>query len=209
MKKVKKIQAVSVETGTAQRIAYARVSSDEQEMHLQTDALERAHVDQIFSEKVSAGSATRPELDACLRTLRRGDTLVVWRLDRLGRNLAHLTSIITSLADRGIGFESLKEHIETVSPAGRFQFHVFAALAEFERDLIKERTKAGLAAARARGRRGGRKPKTTPKTRQEMTVLYESRTSTVPEICARYNITTSTFYRAVLGRNYSSSKEPQ
>ena len=137
------------------RIGYARVSTDDQTLDLQRDALERAKCAQIYEEHASGKTTTRPELDACLKSLRKGDTLVVWRLDRLGRSLGDLIHLTTELRSRGVDFESLTERIETGSPAGKLIFHVFASLAEFEHNLIRERTMAGLRAARARGRNGG------------------------------------------------------
>lgn len=143
-----------------QKIGYARVSTDDQNLHLQRDALAAAGCEIIYEDKASGKNAARPELDNCLKALRPGDTLVVWRLDRLGRSLADLVNVVTHLVDeRRVGFLSLQEQIETNSASGKLVFHVFAALAEFERNLISERTKAGLEAARARGRLGGRKPK--------------------------------------------------
>jgi DNA invertase Pin-like site-specific DNA recombinase len=141
------------------RIGYARVSTQDQNSELQTDALVAAGCEQVFHEKVSGKDRVRPELETCLKVLRGGDTLVVWRLDRLGRSLKDLVEIVTTLEDRGVGFLSLTESIDTVSAGGKLIFHLFAALAEFERNLIRERTVAGLAAARARGRKGGRKAK--------------------------------------------------
>ena len=142
-----------------QRIEYARVSTDDQHLDLQRDALQQAGCSVIYEEAASGKSAARPELEQCRKALRAGDTLVVWRLDRLGRSLHDLVQIVAELEQRGVHFESLTEKIETGSASGKLQFHVFAALAEFERGLIRERTQAGLAAARARGRAGGRKPK--------------------------------------------------
>lgn len=193
-----------VKSANSMRIGYARVSSDDQEMALQLDALAKSGCERVFSEKVSTGRDQRPQRDECLQTLRAGDTLVVWRLDRLGRSMAELVAIVNGLAKRGVIFESLTERIDTSSASGEFTFHLFAALAQFERQIIKERTKAGLEAARARGRRGGRQPKVTPKAKREMAALYASGTSTVGEICDRYEITRSTFYRAVLERDYSN-----
>jgi DNA invertase Pin-like site-specific DNA recombinase len=141
------------------RIGYARVSTQDQNSELQFDALTVASCDQIFHEKVSGKSKERTELTTCLKVLRKGDTLVVWRLDRLGRSLTDLVAIVQSLEERGVGFQSLTESIDTTNAGGKLVFHVFAALAEFERNLIRERTIAGLAAARARGRKGGRKVK--------------------------------------------------
>ena len=142
-----------------QRIGYARVSTDDQHLDLQRDALQQAGCSVIYEEAASGKSAARPEVEQCRKALRAGDTLVVWRLDRLGRSLHDLVQIVAELEQRGVHFESLTEKIETGSASGKLQFHVFAALAEFERGLIRERTQAGLAAARARGRAGGRKPK--------------------------------------------------
>jgi DNA invertase Pin-like site-specific DNA recombinase len=138
------------------RIGYARVSTDDQTLDLQRDALKRARCRERYEEQVSGKNIARPQLESCRKSLREGDTLVVWRLDRLGRNLADLVRLIADLEHRKINFESLTEKIETGSPAGRLVFHVFAALAEFERNLIRERTVAGLKAARARGPQGRR-----------------------------------------------------
>lgn len=139
-------------------IGYARVSTNDQNPELQVDALEKAGAEQVFQEKFTGSSRERPELSQCLRMLRPGDVLVVWKLDRLARSLKDLVEIVQDLQDRGIGFKSLTESIDTTSSGGRLVFHIFGALAEFERDLIRERTIAGLQAARARGRKGGRKP---------------------------------------------------
>lgn len=138
-------------------IGYARVSTQDQSPALQTDALSAAGCEQVFHEKATGANRERPELANCLRTLRSGDTLVVWKLDRLARSLKDLVEIIDDLQNRGIGFRSMTEAIDTTSTGGRLVFHIFGALAEFEHSLIRERTIAGLAAARARGRRGGRK----------------------------------------------------
>lgn len=145
-------------------IGYMRVSTIDQTMDLQQDALISAGVAvlDIYSDKASGKKNDRPGLDGCLRVLRTGDTLVVWKLDRLGRSLQHLVSTVQQLADRGVGFKVLTGHgadIYTTTAAGKLVFGIFAALAEFERELISERTRAGLAAARARGRKGGRKPR--------------------------------------------------
>jgi DNA invertase Pin-like site-specific DNA recombinase len=191
---------------TAQRIGYARVSSGEQEMDLQLDALAKSKCDRVFSEKVSSSKAERPQLTACLETLRVGDILTVWRLDRLGRSVTELVAIVTQLKARGVAFESLTERIDTTSASGEFTFHLFAALAQFERNIIQERTRAGLKAARARGRVGGRKPKVTAQTKREMQALYDSNSVSVIAICERYDITRGTFYRAVLGRTYKSTE---
>jgi len=139
-------------------IGYARVSTQDQSPQLQLDALASASCEQVFHETATGTLRERPELTACLRTLRKGDALVVWKLDRLARSLKDLVEIVHDLNQRGIGFRSLTESIDTTSSGGRLVFHIFGALAEFEHSLIRERTIAGLAAARARGRKGGRKP---------------------------------------------------
>lgn len=184
------------------RFGYARVSTDDQEMALQLDALAKVGCSRVYSEKVSSGKV-RPQLEECLRTLRAGDVLTVWRLDRLGRSMSELVAIVNDLASRGVVFESLTEHIDTSSATGKFTFHLFSALAEFERNNIRERTRAGLAAARARGRIGGRPEKVAPKDKREMKALYESQEVSVTDICSRYQISRSTFYRNVLGRDYT------
>ena len=142
-------------------IGYARVSTVEQDTALQTDALHKAGCARVFEDTASGAQADRPGLAAALAYLRDGDVLAVWRLDRLGRSLPHLIETIGALEARGVGFRSLSESIDTTTPGGRLIFHVFGALGQFERDLIGERTKAGLAAAAARGRKGGRKPVVT------------------------------------------------
>ena len=139
-------------------IGYARVSTAEQDTALQTDALRKAGCERVFEDTASGAKSDRPGLAAALAYLRDGDVLAVWRLDRLGRSLPHLIETISALEARGVGFRSLTESIDTTTPGGRLIFHVFGALGQFERDLIRERTKAGLCAAAARGRKGGRKP---------------------------------------------------
>src|SRR5664279_784631 len=137
-------------------IGYARVSTDDQSAALQEDALKQAGCIRVFTDHASGAKASRPELDKMLDQLRPGDVVVVWRLDRLGRSLKNLIALVETLADRGVGFRSLSESIDTTTANGRLFFSIMGALAEFERDLIRERTHAGLAAARARGRVGGR-----------------------------------------------------
>lgn len=180
-----------------QRIGYARVSTDDQNLDLQLDALHRAGItdDCLYSDTASVKDAERKELAACLKALREGDTLVVWRLDRLGRSLPDLVRIIGELEKKGVGFESLTEKIETSSAAGKLVFHVFAALAEFERNLIRERTRAGLVAARARGRSGGRRPKLTPQQIKEIKRLMTDPTIPVSQIAERYNVSRTTIYK--------------
>ena len=178
-----------------QRIGYARVSTDDQHLDLQRDALMKAGCSVTYEEKASGKTADRPELDQCLKALRAGDTLVVWRLDRLGRSLQDLLRIVDDLKERGIGFVSLTEKIETDNAAGKLVFHVFAALSEFERSLIRERTQAGLAAARARGRAGGRKPKLDEKQVREIKALLRDPDIHVADVARRYGVSRTTLYK--------------
>jgi DNA invertase Pin-like site-specific DNA recombinase len=179
------------------RIGYARVSTEDQTLDLQRDALKRAKCRQVYEEQATGKNIARPQLEACLKSLREGDTLVVWRLDRLGRNLADLVGLVAQFEQRKINFESLTEKIETVSPAGRLIFHVFAALAEFERNLIRERTVAGLNAARARGRNGGRPAKLSAKEIKTIRALLKTADIPVAEIAARFGVARSTLYRTI------------
>lgn len=176
-------------------IGYARVSTDDQNLDLQRDALQKAGCQLIYEETASGKNAARLELAQCRKALRTGDTLVVWRLDRLGRSLPDLISIISELDAEGIGFQSIHEKIETDSATGKLIFHVFAALAEFERNLIRERTKAGLEAARARGRKGGRKPVLNGKQVKEIRQLLKDPDIEVTAIAARYRVSRSTIYK--------------
>ena len=181
-------------------IGYARVSTDDQTLDLQRDALTQAGCDRIFTETMSGAKADRPGLAEALAFARPGDTLVVWRLDRLGRSLRHLIETVTGLADRGVGFKSLTESIDTTSPGGKLIFHIFGALAEFERDLIRERTQAGLTAARSRGRTGGRpkvKAFTDPKKLALARQLYAAGQTSVDALCGMFKISRATFYRYV------------
>jgi DNA invertase Pin-like site-specific DNA recombinase len=180
-----------------QRIGYARVSTEDQHLDLQRDALQQAGCRVVYEEAASGKSAARPELEQCRKALRSGDTLVVWRLDRLGRSLPDLVQIVAELERSGIGFESLTEKIETNSAAGKLVFHVFAALAEFERSLIRERTHAGLAAARARGRSGGRKPKLGEKQLREIKALLRDPDIQVADVARRFGVSRTTLYKHV------------
>ena len=155
-------------------VGYARVSTLDQNPQLQIDALKQAGCERLYVEKASGAHHDRPELKAALAYMRPGDTLVVWRLDRLGRSLKHLIEMMAELEGQGIGFQSVTEAIDTTTPGGKLVFHIFGALAEFERNLIRERTHAGLEAARARGRRGGRRKKLNDKQRA-MAVAFDSR----------------------------------
>lgn len=178
-----------------QRIGYARVSTDDQHLDLQRDALVRARCALIYEETASGKNAQRPELEQCLKALRPGDTFVVWRLDRLGRSLQDLVRIVDDLERKGVHFESLSEKIETGTGTGKLQFHVFAALAEFERALIRERTRAGLAAARARGRRGGRPPKLNDKQVRTIKSLLRDPSTCVAEVARDYGVSRTTIYK--------------
>ena len=181
------------------RIGYARVSTSDQKAQSQRDALGKAGCVKTFTDQgVSGKLASRPELDACLAYLRDGeDTLVAVKLDRLGRSLRNLIDLIEALAARDIGLVVLDQGIDTTTAAGRMFFHIVAAFAEFERDLISERTKAGLAATRARGRKGGRKPKLNEKQAAHARELYDARTHTIAEIGALLGISRPTVYRYV------------
>ncbi len=176
-------------------LGYARVSTIEQKAHLQTDALKKAGCIRVWTDKASGSLDHRPKLEAVLDHLSPGDTLVVWRLDRLGRNLRHLIATVNDLAAAGVGFKSLAEGIDTTTPAGRLTFHLFGALAEFERELIRERTTAGLAAARARGRSGGRPRAMTPEKLAVARQMYDSRRHTLAAIGAVVGVSRSTLYR--------------
>ena len=179
-------------------IGYARVSTDDQTLDLQRDALQRAGCGRVFEETASGAKADRPVLAEVLDYMRKGDTLVVWRLDRLGRPLKHLIAVVGELQAKGIGFKSVTEQIDTTTPGGKLVFHVFGALAEFERDLVRERTHAGLAAARARGRTGGRPKKLAdPKKLALAQRLYADGQTDVATICRTLGISRATLYRAI------------
>ena len=185
-------------------IGYARVSKagDAQSLDLQHDALAAAGVgaQAIYEDRASGKKESRPGLDACLKALRRGDTLVVWKLDRLGRDLRHLVHIVQELTEREVGLRVLSgqgAQIDTTTPAGRLVFGIFAALAEFERELIRERTMAGLEAARARGRRGGRKFALSKAQVRLAQAAMKSRDTSVAELAAELRIKPVTLYRYV------------
>jgi DNA invertase Pin-like site-specific DNA recombinase len=181
-------------------IGYARVSTQDQTLNLQLDALEKIGCKKIFTDTISGAKVERKGLDQALSYVREGDTLVVWKLDRLGRSLKHLIETITNLNNRKIGFKSLTENIDTTTSGGKLIFHIFGALAEFERDIIRERTKAGLQAARARGRRGGRPKAATLNTPKKVAMaqsLYDDKNNTIDEICKTLNISRATLYRYI------------
>jgi DNA invertase Pin-like site-specific DNA recombinase len=177
-------------------IGYARVSTHEQTLNLQRDALEKAECSKIFTDVISGVKAERQGLDEALAYVRKGDTLIVWRLDRLGRSLPHLITTMTDLEERGIGFKSLTENIDTTTSGGKLIFHIFGALAEFERNLIRERTQAGLTAARARGKKGGRPKVLTSRKLGIAQDLYEKR-HPIAEICQTLKISKATLYRSL------------
>jgi DNA invertase Pin-like site-specific DNA recombinase len=179
-------------------IGYARVSTHDQTLDLQKDALRQAGCERLFTDTASGASIERKELIRALEQARAGDTIVVWRLDRLGRSLPHLIETVTDLERRGVGFKSLTESIDTTTSGGKLIFHIFGALAEFERSLIKERTIAGLEAARARGRLGGR-PKLDPSNKKAILArqLYKDKSRPVKEICQALHISRATFYRYI------------
>jgi DNA invertase Pin-like site-specific DNA recombinase len=176
-------------------IGYARVSTLEQNLDLQKDALAKAGCQQTFEDRESGAKTERPGLAKVLEALRPGDTLVVWKLDRLGRSLKHLVETVQTLNAKGIGFKSLQESIDTTTSGGKLVFHVFAALAEFERDIIRERTQAGLAAARARGRQGGRPPGRDERKRAAAVALSQDENRSVVEICRMLGISRTSYYR--------------
>jgi DNA invertase Pin-like site-specific DNA recombinase len=182
-------------------IGYARVSTADQDLTLQLDALRRAGCrdEQIFLDKASGARTARPGLEACLQSMAPGDTLVVWRLDRLGRSMAHLVTLIEDLLHRRVGFRSLCDGaMDTTTASGELVFHIFSALAQFERRLTQERTRAGLAAARARGKKGGRKPVSPQEPRVRLAAkMYADRDLTITESCQTLKISRATFYRYV------------
>jgi DNA invertase Pin-like site-specific DNA recombinase len=183
------------------RIGYARVSTTEQNLDLQRDALKRAGCEKIIEDTASGGKVHRSGLDRVREQLRTGDVLAVWRLDRLGRSLKHLIELMAELEGQGIGFQSVTEAIDTTTPGGKLVFHIFGALAEFERNLIRERTRAGLAAARARGKVGGRRRKLGEKQRAVAVDLYRGKKHMVGEICQTVGISKPTLYRYVREAN--------
>jgi DNA invertase Pin-like site-specific DNA recombinase len=175
-------------------LGYARVSTDDQNLDLQRDALRVAGCERIFEDRLSGAKAARPGLTQLLDVVRTADLVVVWRLDRLGRSLHDLILMARRLEEAGVGLMSLQEKIDTSSSGGRLIFHMFGALAEFERQVIRERTQAGLNAARARGRKGGRPKLLDPAKRQLAVKLYEERQHTIVEICRMMGISKPTLY---------------
>jgi DNA invertase Pin-like site-specific DNA recombinase len=177
------------------KIGYARVSTEDQSLDLQKDALLKAGCEKIYEEKESGAKADRPELMKLMENLRADDTLVVWRLDRLGRSLKHLIATVEELDSKKVGFQSVTEVIDTTTPGGRLVFNIFASLSQFEREIIRERTKAGLASARARGRKGGRKPALDEEKKRQAQTLRNDTSQSVTAICKTLGISRATFYR--------------
>jgi DNA invertase Pin-like site-specific DNA recombinase len=181
-------------------ISYARVSTHDQTLALQQDALQKAGCIRIFTDTASGAKTERKGLDEALAYVWQSDTLVVWRLDRLGRSLKHLIETIQQLDNRHIGFKSLTENIDTTTSGGKLIFHIFGALAEFEREIIRERTQAGLHAAHARGRTGGRPKALTDRQLSIAQSLYKDPKTSIPEICRTLKISKPTFYRYIKTR---------
>ncbi|MGY2172115.1 recombinase family protein [Pseudomonas gingeri] len=177
------------------RIGYARVSKQDQNLDLQLDALKAAGCTVIYEEKVSGANQPRPEQANMLKALRRGDTVVIWQLSRLGRNLSELVNLVNDFQEMGVGLEALTEQYDTSTAQGKFLFAMFASLAAYERDRLIERTHAGLAAARARGRVGGRKPKIGSREKKEIRILLADPNMTVKDVAARYGVSRTTIYK--------------
>lgn len=176
-------------------VGYIRVSKKEQDPALQRKELEAAGCEWIYEERISTREHSRPELDRALEYCREGDTLVVWKLDRLGRSIKELIELVGALSERGVEFRSLRESLDTSTPGGKLVFHVFASIAEFERDVIRERTVAGLEAARARGRKGGRKPVMDQRKIALASRLLADRETPISEICEAVGVSRATLYR--------------
>jgi len=191
------------------RIGYARVSSDDQNLDLQRDALKKAGCERIYEEKESGGKVDRPQLLRLMESLRLGDTLVVWRRDRLGRSLKHLIDTVEKLEAQGVGFQSVTEAIDTTISSGKLVFHIFAALAEFERTLVRERTKAGLTAARARGRQGGRPKVLSDDKRKMAQALRDDPSHSIQSICKTLGISRTTFYRYTQTADVPKNRSPR
>ena len=186
-------------------IGYARVSTQDQDPQFQLDALAVGGCEQVFQEKATGKFRDRPELTACLRTLRKGDTLIVWKLDRLARSLKDLVEIIHDLEQRDVGFRSLTESIDTTSTGGRLVFHIFGALAEFEHGLIRERTLAGLSAARARGRKGGRKLRLSREDVRKAAAMLADPRITKAEVAKHFAVSRVTLNTALAREGFGAS----
>lgn len=177
-------------------IGYARVSTDDQSLDSQTDALSAAGAEKVFADRISGSRRARPELDKMLDQLRDGDVVTVTKYDRLARSLKDLLEIVEAIRERGAGFRSLAEDIDTTTPAGRLVFHVFASIAQFERERISERTREGLASARKRGRIGGRPPALSAPQKVEVRRMRDEEHRAIPEIARLFNVSERTVRRA-------------
>jgi DNA invertase Pin-like site-specific DNA recombinase len=193
----------------AHSLGYARVSTADQNPDLQVDELTKAGCWKVWTDQASGMLDRRPELDNVLAALRPGDTLVVWRLDRLGRSLRHLIDTVASLDERQVGFRSLQENIDTTTSGGRLVFHLFGSLAQFEREIIRDRTVAGLTAARARGRVGGRPSKLTAEQRRQARLMYDAQELTVEQIGKVLGVSRTTIYRAIAPEKASPAQPTQ
>ena len=180
-------------------IGYARVSTIDQNLDLQIDELKKAGCETIYTDKITGTKFDRPNLNELKKILRKGDIVVVWKLDRMGRGLRDLINLMKEFEDKEVGFKSLTEGIDTTTSTGKLIFHIFGALAEFERNLIRERTQAGLKAGRARGRVGGRPPKLTQEQRELIKKMYADRTIPLSTITDTFKITKQTIYNVVKG----------
>lgn len=189
-------------------VGYARVSTTDQNLDLQIDALQAAGCERLFTDTASGARVESPGLSEALKECRAGDTLVVWKLDRLGRSLPHLVETVRNLSTRGVRFKSLQEQIDTTTSGGNLIFHIFACLAEFERDLIRERTNAGLQAARARGRKGGPPKGGDPKKQKAAIALKKEAGHSIREICEIVGISRNTYYKYTRSdsKRYQSNK---
>lgn len=177
-------------------VGYARVSTPEQSLNLQTDDLIKEGCEKVFTDVASGAKTQRSGLEEAIKYCRQGDILVVWKLDRMGRSMSHLIETVKELERIGVGFKSLTEKIDTTTPGGRLVFHLFSALAEFERDLIRERVQAGLRSARERGRKGGRPP-VSEEVKTMARALMSDKNLSVKQICGRLGIARSTLYKHV------------
>jgi DNA invertase Pin-like site-specific DNA recombinase len=193
---------------TAMLVGYARVSTPDQKLDLQKDALRKAGCKRIFTDVTSGAQTTREGLEEVLAFLRERDTLVVWKLDRLGRSLKHLIEVVTALQSQKIGFRSLQENIDTTTSGGKLVFHVFGALAEFERGLVQDRTRAGLAAARARGRKGGRRRVMDDKKVAMAVSLLKNPETVVADVCQTLKVSRATLYRYLPAAGTSAADGP-
>lgn len=190
-------------------VGYARVSTTDQNPELQLDALRAAGCEKVFVEKASGAQRERPELIAALGYVRPGDAIVVWKLDRLARSMKQLIETVEDLEARGIGFRSLTESIDTTTAGGKLVFHIFGALAEFERGIIRERTRAGLDAAAARGRKGGRPSKLSAEDLKAARAMLADPTITVDDVARRLDVSPATLYRHLPAARSSHSKAPE